>query len=367
MILLFLPRRLHSRIKQNRLILGLLDLMIALFMTCVAFAVCFKFTEDVSWEEAFWEVWQTITTVGYGNRPAQSSAGRWITMLFGLLGIALLGTTISATFAWRDEVKTRRRLGVMSNPHTNGYVFFHFPGEAKLMSIISQLRATEEDIAICLVSNVIEELPISIAALRNIHFIKGSTLSKNTYERANLQHCKAVVVFPRQSGEDESDAITKVVVDLVGRFIGPKTHLIHFLVNPENAWMFQESRSHPILEHLELMVLVQECQDRGTAPLLQRLLMNDAGVNPETVVPHRVVGWTWEELQLATFQAAKQRKMPVTLFALIRGDNPDPCPAHDTIISGSDHISLIAHSHLDWNQFEMQLEECRRQQQGLSR
>ena len=156
------------------------------------------------------------------------------------------------------------------------------------------------------------------------------------------------------------------MVDLVAQFIGPQTHLIHFLVNPDNAWMFQESRSHSILEHLEVLVLVQECQDRGTAPLLQRLLLNTSGVTPETVVPQRVVGWTWEDLYISTFQAAKELKTPVTLFALIRGDRPDPCPAHDTVIESGDHISLIAHSHLDWNQLEKQLEACRRQQRENS-
>lgn len=364
MILLFLPRRLHSRLKQNRIILGLLDLLICMFATCLVFIIGFKYTEGVSWEEALWEVWQTVTTVGYGNSPPKTSAGRWVTMLCGLVGIALLGATISAVFAWRDELKTRRRMGMLPNPFTEGYVFFHFPGEARLMSIITQLRATEEDISICVVSNFIEELPASIASLRNVHFLKGSILNKATYERANLQHSKGVVIFPRQSGDEESDAITKVVVDLVTQFVGPQTHLMHFLVNPDNAWMFQGSRSHPILEHLEVLVLVQECQDRGTAPLVQRLLMNDAGVNPETVVPHRVVGWTWEELHHATIQAAKKSKVPVTLFALIRGDNSDPCPPYETVIERGDHISIIAHSHLDWSRFEMQLVECKQQAVG---
>jgi voltage-gated potassium channel len=361
MILLFLPRRLHTKLKQNRTLLWLLELLLYMLAACAAFAIVFKFAENVSWEEAIWQVWQTVTTVGYGNRPAQTPLGRWGTMLLGVLGIALLGTTISAVFTWREEMRMRRRLGLMPNPAANGYVFFHFPGEAKLVSIIAQLRAAEEEVPICLVSNRIEELPSSVAGLRNVHFVKGSMLNKNTYERANLGQSKAVVVFPRESGVDESDAITKVVLDLAGQFVGPQTRLIHFLVNPDNAWMFEGSRSHAILEHLEVLVLVQECQDRGTASLVQRLLLNTEGVNPETVVPRRVVGWTWQELQYHTLQASRNINMPVSLFALIRGETPDPCPPHDTVIESGDMISIIAHSHLDWDAFEGQLEACRRQ------
>lgn len=360
MILLFLPRRMQSRLKQNRTLLWLIELIVTVIAACAAFAVGFKYTENVSLEEAVWQVWQTVTTVGYGNRPAQTTAGRWVTMGFGLLGIALLGTTIGAVFAWRDEIKTRRRLGLMSNPASRGYVFFHFPGESKLLAIISQLRATEEETPICLVSNIIEELPASVACLRNIHFVKGSMLNRMTYERANLSQSKVVVVFPRQSGVDESDAITKVVVDLASQFVGPQTHMIHFLVNPDNAWMFKECRSHVILEYMEVYALVQECQDKGTASLVQRLLLNNAGVNPETVVPRKIVGWTWQELQLHTMQASRNIKVPVSLFALIRGETPDPCPAYDEVIQSGDLISLITHSHLDWDSFETQLEACKR-------
>jgi hypothetical protein len=169
-----------------------------------------------------------------------------------------------------------------------------------------------------------------------------------------------VVVFPRQSGVDESDAITKVVVDLASQFIGPQTNLIHFLVNPDNAWMFKETRSRPILEHLEIFALVQECQDKGTASLVQRLLLNTAGANPETFVPQRIVGWTWRELQLHAMQVSQDIQTPVSLFALIRGETPDPCPAYHTVIQQGDLISLITYSHLDWDAFERRLDACKR-------
>ena len=68
----------------------------------ILFIILFKYAEAVSWEESIWQAWQTFTTVGYGNAPAATTAGRVVTMLISTLGIAFLGALFSAAFDYKQ-------------------------------------------------------------------------------------------------------------------------------------------------------------------------------------------------------------------------------------------------------------------------
>ncbi|MAG35604.1 MAG: hypothetical protein CL878_05080 [Dehalococcoidia bacterium] len=355
--MIFILRSLHLRrlVNEHRPLAWLLYGFALALVASIAFVVAFKYLEEVSWEEAIWQAWQANTTVGYGSRPAESSAGRAATIVLGTIGIALVGATISAVFDYRTDQRERRRMGLMNNPYQDGYVVFNFPGRARFMALARELRDAEEDVGICVVDGRLEELPDSIAALPSIHFVRGSILDKATYERAGLRNSRVVIVFPIDLSVPDSDATTKTVVDLVEQFVETDARVIHVLVDPENEWMFRDSRSTSVLEQLEVLAVVQECQDPYSAPAIQRLLRNTEGANPGTYRPQRIVGWTWRDLQVQSALAAERLQVQVNPLAIIKNGAPDNCPAAPTVIEEGDLLSMVTYRGLDWDQFEQEL------------
>ncbi|MEN7551222.1 potassium channel family protein [Rapidithrix thailandica] len=319
------------------------------------FTVAFKYAEEVSFEEAIWQAWQTFTTVGYGNRPAETTLGRIITIIFSTLGIAFLGALFSASFDYKQYLIHKKQSGQMSNPFTDGYVIFNFPGISTTINLINELRIVEKNVGICIVDARLEKLPESISQLGKVHFLKGETLNKATYEKAHLKENKAVIVFPFESHRTESDGATKTTIDLVAKFVGNQTRILHVLVDPKNSWMFDDSPSTQILGELEVLAIVQECQDKYSAVIIEKLLLNTQGANPNTVQPQKIIGWTWEQLVLQSMRVCRKHNVHVNFLALVSKGVSNACPSLDTVIQEGDIISLLTYHRLDWKHFEEEL------------
>ena len=363
MILFLLPQRLKQKVKNNAPLKWLINILGFYLLVCIAHFVGFKYTENVNWNESFWQTWQTFTTVGYGNAPAESVIGRGVTVLFGTIGIMFLGAIFSAVFETIQKQKEIRRFGMMDNPFKNSYVIFNYPGRVKLNDFIKETRFVEENVGVCIVDANIEELPPDIVHMGNIHFIKGSTLEQDTYKRAKLTDNKVVIIFPVEANNPESDAGTKTIVDLVLKFVeSKKTRIMHVLVNPNNEWMFKDIDSTTIHESMEIFAIVQEAQDPMSVNIIQKLLRNTEGANPKTVVPKKTIGWSWGNFQRVAMAAAVELSMSVNPFALVHNNKSYSCPDPTTIIIKGDFLSIIAYNDFDWCKLEemmAQIEERR--------
>ncbi|MBT3266423.1 two pore domain potassium channel family protein [Candidatus Poribacteria bacterium] len=359
MILFFLPARLSQRFKDRKPLVLLLDLLFLGAVVSAGFIVLLRFVEDVTWEESIWQVWQTATTVGYGNRPAQTSVGRYATMAFGLMDIAIVGAGIGAVFDAREDKRRRTRLGLMDNPHRDGYVVFNLPGTSQFMAFVHEIRHVEPDAPVCVVDDAVEQLPESIAAIPRVHFVKGSVLDKDTYTRAKLADNKVVIVFPTHPGDPSSDGTTRVAVDLILDTVTANTRVLHVLVSPDNDWMFSHLASTAVMETLEVLAIVQECQDVHSADIVQRLLLNTQDANPMTVVPERIVGWTWQDFVTYALPAAEACRVEINPFAIIKDGVPQLCPSRTARIEEGDLLSVIALTGLDWAAFEEALVRAR--------
>ncbi len=359
MILFFLPNRYCETLRERRPLVLLLDLLMLGPIVSACFVILFHAAEAVTWEESIWQVWQTATTVGYGNAPAVTTVGRYATMAFGLIDIAIVGAGIGAAFDAREDKRRRTRLGQMTNPYRDGYVVFNFPGPSWFKGFVTEIRHVEQDAPVCVVDDTIDHLPEAIAAMSNVHFVKGSVLDKDTYTRAKLAENKAVIVFPTHPGDPSSDGTTRVAVDLIIGTVSADTRVLHVLVSPENDWMFDELRSTSVMETLEVLAIVQECQDMHSADIVQRLLLNTQDANPKTVTPIRIVGWTWQDFVTHALPAAEDIGVEINPFAIIKNGQPHVCPARSTLIEADDLLSIIVHTGFDWARFEEALVRAR--------
>lgn len=344
-----------GRFQRNRPLRWLIVLLFWFFALMMLYSAGLKHIEGYDWSEAIWQGWQTFTTVGYGNAPPVTVWGRLYTIVLSTIGIAIVGAVFSAAFDYSHFLSELKRSGLMKNPHKDGYVIFNFPDTYQLENFIRELRTVEPEVGICLVDNRIEELPKSISSLQKIHFIKGSTLDEATYQRANLNANKVVIVFPYNPTDGESDGATKTTVDLIESFVTDNTRIIHILVDTRNHWMFRGSKSIPILEAFELFAIVQECQDPYSAQIIESLMLNTEGATPKTVEPQHISGWTWSEFVITSMLLAKKKKIACTPFAIVVDGEPNSCPHPEFKIPKSCYLSIIADNNFKWNEFEKDL------------
>lgn len=352
MIAFFLPQRLRKKIEQNQPIVWMINLILIFVVLSLVHFILYRFIENATWEESLWVTWATFSTVGYGDFSAGTSLGRINSIIFGTIGIALLGTLFATVFETIQHKKDKRRFGFMGNPIKNGYIVFHFPGESTLRLFLREIYAVEGGVGVCLIDEVLEQLPTSITQEfgKKIHFIRGSSLDKNTYERANIEKNKAVIVFPKDPTSSASDGITNTVVKLLFSFVDEKTRVLYILVDEKNAWMF-DKRAISISQDLEIFAIVQECQDKGSAVMIEKLLLNTEGANPRSVKPEKTIGFTWQQFQLAI----AQKGICINPLALIHDDAPETCPTPETKILEGDRILIAAHNGYDWSKIEKQI------------
>src|SRR5262249_45543862 len=99
--------------------------IIALGIAIVFGTVGFRLIEGWSFTDSFYVTVQTLTTVGYGDLPPRSVAGRWfaiIVMLIGVGGVALAASTIVQSVVQSEIVSTfgeRRQSKRMSKLHSH--------------------------------------------------------------------------------------------------------------------------------------------------------------------------------------------------------------------------------------------------------
>lgn len=355
MIHFILPTFIRKKLTDNPTLLWFANILFLFIFLFLAHTFLFRLAESVSWNEALWQTWQTFTTVGYGNAPAVTIYGRIVTAVIATIGIALLGVLFAAALDIHLERKENRRKGLMKNPFQDGYVVFNFPGRSRAISLIRELRFTEPDVGICFVDSSMEELTPVIRSFPRIHFVHGSVLNEETYHHAALKENKCVIVFPAEASVVESDASTKTIVDLIEQFVDQSTRILHVLVDPANEWMFRSSRSVAIIESLEVLAVVQECQDPYSASALQKLLLNTEGTNPNTYTIEKLADISWESFLTSTPAAARICGYQVTPFALVSDGDIITSPDYSRMLAKGDQVIVFTDNRLKWDKFEQEV------------
>jgi len=344
-------RRIRDVVMRSRMSSWITYTTTMLLACFIVLAIIHKLCEGSTWMVAFWMSWETMSTVGYGDESAVTTIGRIATMIGGSIGIGSMSAFIGAVVVYMEDKVYKRRHGMIRNPYLDSYVVVHYIGSGQLVEFVSEIRTEEPDRKICLVDNNLDKLPAEIENLGGIHFIKGSMLDSNTHYMARVHEANSVVIFPRDLTDQETDAMTTTLVKVILEAVDESVKVIHMISNFGNKHLFTGMRSTPILYNLGLLSVVQEMQDDKSSLIVERLLRNSEGGNPQTVSAKDFNGMTWSKIQTTFAVVAQQLDVQVNLLALMQGGRIKLCPEMDTVITNEDELSIIALSGFDWQQF----------------
>jgi len=355
MLLLLLSRKLRDRADGVPSFGKFLMRLEILILDLIGMGLFYGLSEHATFNDCVWMVWQTITTVGYGDVPPKTAIGRYGVMVTGLVAILLITYVVSALVDYREALALRRKMGMDTNEDKGSTLLVCCRDEEEIDIFVRELRCVKPGASICIVDDQMKELPARIAHLApHISFVRGSIINPETYMRAGIASSAQVVIFPHQPGVDASDATSQTMVSLAER-LAPHVPIIHFLVNSANEGLFAGSRSIGVSKNLPILAAIQECQDPCSAQIMETLMSNSRGANPTTFYPEQIVGWTWGRFVETALQVSRATKIPVNPLALIQGGKSEPCPDMDTVIEQGNSLSLIVRRNFDYRAFEAAL------------
>ena len=362
MILLTLaPRKVQSVVRSQvalRLCANMMELALGVYWI---FVVGIILILGHSFTDANWLVWQTALTIGYGTNLPEAPVGKWFTMLMGTLAVLSSTAVFGAIINLITEQQARLKGGYVNNPHKNGYVVFGYPGEGNLIELIRQMRITQPHVPVCVVDNALDELPIAVRELPDVHFVRGGHLKRDVYEKAQLATQLGVAVFPTDRNDPNSDAVTANAVRLILGYLTERsatTRVLHLLVDPDNEHLLIDLRSQGITKRSDMLLVAQEWQGPGTAAVLEDLMRNDQGEDPQTVTPVLTIGMTWGALSEHALRLHKAGSDALfTPIALLREGGRNFRPSYDTVLRANDQVCVIASNSFNWRNTERAITE----------
>ena len=204
----FLPRSLF-RIRNA---------FIALAIAIVLGTLGFKYIEGWTLGDSFYVTVQTLTTVGYGDLPPRTPAGRGfaiVVMLIGVGGVALAASTIVQSVVQSELVSTfgqRRQSKKMSKLHDHYIVC----GSGRVGShLVRDLQNADEDLVI--VEN--DGARAAEFSQKGFNVLVGDATLEETLRAAGVERARGLAACLPEDADN-------VYVVLTARDLNPRLHIV---------------------------------------------------------------------------------------------------------------------------------------------
>jgi voltage-gated potassium channel len=328
-------RRITQEKQIKRIILALLVVMVCIILN----SICFYYFErtqkpNLKLFDAFWLSFTTITTVGYGDFSASTIKGRLATIvLLYAAGLAIFPYVISQIIDVVIERGERRRRGLVNleNSIKNHIVIVNFPDEQKVQAIIEQLKI-DPLTAKCPIVITAQEIDMLPFEGKDIYFIRGSPIEKETFIRANIKEAQAAVVLASRLEKGVSDAMTVASVSLIEE-LNPQIKTVAECTSVKHFDLFRSCRCDAIIptEDIDAKLIAQEVRDPGVAPLVAELLSNLEGSELYSEVTD-LAGYSFGDIQIALIKM-KAQIIPIALIkSEPKGESPLLSPPKDEVV-----------------------------------
>ncbi|MEN8150307.1 MAG: ion channel [Planctomycetota bacterium] len=277
--LIRLVRRARAHKAFGVLVVGLL-ITIAVMGNAICFYV-FDGEQDptITFGDALWYSIVSITTIGYGDLSASTAGARiGMTVFIIIIGLTAFSIFFGLLIDWFTEMAFRGERG-MANIHATGHtIIVHFPSEARVEQLITEIqsdRDREGSSEIVIVSDRLDRLPFRRP---DVFFVRGSTLSAATYERAKIRDASKVIVLATSYDDASSDAVVASASSVIDA-IKPELHIVAECMNVEHRKLFAAANCDAIVTGLHITgnLLVQEAQDPGISQTFDLITSNLGG------------------------------------------------------------------------------------------
>ncbi len=325
------------------------------------FGVLFFLTEQgaqpkLTLFDSVWWALVTMTTVGYGDFFAVTIWGRIISLLCMLIGIGVIGYLIGffADHILRTISKTRR--GLMKVLDEDHLIICNYPGENKIIEVVKELKAAPQykDTAITLITNEFEELPEELKKLK-LRYVRGIPTNEDILFKANILHCKGVIILGDQTDpqiSDERSFAVGTVIELIEKEYQKPIKTIVEVLSRKNLKLMQRSDIDGLTlnDGITSRMLVQEFLYPGIHDIIQQLLSNLEG-SQFYIFPTQLVGRKVIDIQTEILKHPANMQV----IGIIKDGEKILNPPKSMQIETDDQLILLAENYADFEEIEKSL------------
>ena len=298
---------------------------------------------DLTLADSLWWSVVTMTTVGYGDYYPQTVGGRFLIAFPAMIaGGGVLAYGLSVITTYLIEEKTKELRGMQTFNYRRHIVLINFPGEAKLVEMIDELRHDKhlDDRELVLLTDQIEEIPESLARL-HVHFVKGSPINEEALERAGLAKAADVILFARSERDENSDSFNLGVLVALQSINDNLTIVVECVSPLHKELMLKAGASTAIcVTELTTQLLAQAREGLQIQQLFNDLASNRT---PQQVdaVPLKLTGSGTMKFSDLAADLARQNVM---LIGLRRAGKQNINPGADFEMADGDDLFVISAS-----------------------
>jgi len=258
--------------------------------------------------DAFYWAWVTMTTVGFGDMTPVTPAARVaasIMMFFSMALISFFTATISSIFVAR---KIREGKGLEKLNYHDHYIIcgWNDLADELLESLLKQ--DNEGHTPIVLINELTEdEIDAWRSKLNASHlgFVRGDYTQDQVLNKASVSKAKAVLLLPNliRASEAEADEKTALATYSI-KALAPKTKVYAYILHYENKSKLRRAKADGIIiaDEFGPYLGATQLHTPGIPAFLSEVLDTDASRLESRSVPERMVGKTYADLFMHTFQ-----------------------------------------------------------------
>ena len=215
-----------------------------LFILILVFAfgtISFSHFEKVSLFDAFYWVFVTITTVGFGDIVPLTIGGRITFFLIALGGIGTLGLILQQIVSVSTQAQLKKMLGLNKIKLKNHIIIVGYNETSE--EIIKRFKKENKDFILLLREN--KNINQTELSAKKIEYIIGNVTNYEIYERANIKQASTLII----STEDDAETL---MIALVARKINKNMKIVATCLSKEHLDMMQQANINYIISSSEI-------------------------------------------------------------------------------------------------------------------
>jgi voltage-gated potassium channel len=297
-----------------------------------------KNAEIQTYGDALWLSFQTMTTVGYGDKVPITPGGKVSVVLEMVLGVSLLTGFISAQAMARAEKAQRRAMGLDTKTSLKDH-FVICGWNSRGKYVLERLAKAAKE----------SQMPIAVlCGLQTppmeddyVFFYHGNPTTAEDQRRVDIAHAHSVILLADEfTGGDSSDVDARTVLAaLTARSLNPELKIVAEVLEPENVQHMRNAGVGEVFDNNMIAgnLLAQSALRFGIIEVVRALAEKDADEKMHRIdVDPDLAG---ETCGFVTEKLAKEKGY--TLIGVRKPDGSQFCSA-ETIVDPGDELVILS-------------------------
>jgi len=217
--------------------------------------------EKYSLIESIWQVYQSTTTIGYGNQPPETMVGRVISIIAGLIGIVILSNIFSAILDRIEERKRKRRLGLMKVSYKDKIALLNCDSPSRVYKFLRELRKSDDSREFVVINSHWKEIPPKLEGL--CEFVKVIDTVYKSLKDSDIKKANRIILMTDAENEFQDELNSTLCRFLCEVEKVDDSKLLVLINDLSNKWMFNNVATTVVPTNSDIYITAQECLDKG--------------------------------------------------------------------------------------------------------